>query len=183
MAQNRNHPIQKLMKIISQHNKNGLRNPWLLGMAALIILVLAVNGTFIWFATHSRSTLVDRDYNTKDRKSNAAVVNEIQEQKMLAWKITIHKPKLIVMNTPAKYEITVTDRSGAPVSGTMEVEAYRASDASKDFTTFFHETSPGNYQGSISFPLKGYWELRIRTKRGEDVFETSTKKFPVTSAL
>ena len=165
--------------MISQENKNGLRNPWLLGMIAAIILVLGVNGTFIWFATHNRSTLTDRDYSTRDRKSNAAVVSDLQEQKALAWKATIKQPKSIVMDSPAGYEISVVDREGVPVNGTMEVGAYRASDESKDFSTAFREVSPGNYQGYISFPLKGYWELRIRIKREEDVFEVNTGRFSV----
>ncbi|MDO8813118.1 MAG: FixH family protein [Gallionella sp.] len=165
--------------MISQHSKKGLRNPWLLGMIGLIILVLGVNGTFIWFATHSRSTLVDRDYSTKDRKSNAAAVSDLQEQKALAWKISVNIPKRIAMGLPAKYEISVADREGMPVSGTMEVEAYRASDASKDFTTVFREVSPGNYRGDISLPLKGYWELRVRVRRGGDVFEAGTNRLMV----
>jgi len=168
--------------MISQHNKKGMRNPWLLGIIVLIILVLGVNGAFIWFATHNRSTLVDRDYSTKDRKSNAAVINELQEQKALAWKTTIKQPKSVVMDSPAGYEISVMDRAGMSVSGTLEVEAYRASDESKDFTTVFREVSPGNYQGYISFPLKGYWELRIRIKRGKDIFEVGTDRFMVATA-
>ena len=168
--------------MISQHNKNGIRNPWLLGMIGLIAIVLAVNGTFIWFATHSRSTLVDRDYSTKDRKSNAAVINDLQEQKALAWKTTIKQPKSMVTGSPAGYEIGVVDREGVPVSGMMEVEAYRAADESRDFTTVFREVSPGNYQGYISFPLKGNWELRIRVKRGKDMFEASTDRFMVATA-
>jgi FixH len=165
--------------MISQHSKKGLRNPWLLGMIGLIILVLGVNGAFIWFAMHNRSTLVDRDYSTKDRKTNAAVVSDLQEQKALAWKTTIKQPMAIAMNLPMTYEIGVVDRTNAPVSGTMEVEAYRASDAGKDFTTVFRETSPGSYQGYIKFPLKGYWELRIRIKRGEEIFEVNTGRFMV----
>jgi nitrogen fixation protein FixH len=165
--------------MISQHNKKGIRNPWLLGMVALIILVLGVNGAFVWFATHNRSTLVDRDYSTKDRKSNAAVVNELQEQKALAWKTTIKQPKPVVVGLPAGYEISVVDREGAPVSGTMEVEAYRASEESRDFTTAFGEVSPGNYHGYINFPLKGYWELRSRIRRGKDMFEVGTDRFMV----
>lgn len=168
--------------MISQDSKKGLRNPWFLGMIGLIILVLGVNGTFIWFATHNRSALVDRDYSTKDRKSNAAVVNDLQEQKALAWKTAIKQPKAIVMDSPTGYEISVADREGMPVSGTLEVEAYRASDESKDFTTAFREVSPGNYQGYVSFPLKGYWELRIRVKRGKDVFEVGTDRFMVATA-
>jgi len=168
--------------MISQQNKDGLRNPWMLGMIGAIIVVFIVNGAFIWFATHNRSTLVERDYSTKDRKSNAAVVSDLQEQKALAWKATIRQPKSIVMGSPAGYEIGVVDREGAPVSGTVEVGAYRASDESKDFSTAFSEVSPGNYQGYVSFPLKGYWELRIRVKRGNEVFEVVTNKLLVSTA-
>ena len=168
--------------MISQHNKKGMRNPWLLGMAALITLVLGVNGIFIWFATHNRSTLVDRDYSTKDRKSNAAVVSELQEKRALAWKTAIKQPKSVVMGSSTGYEISVVDREGTPVSGSMEVEAYRASDERRDFTTVFGEVSAGNYQGYINFPLKGYWELRIRIKRGTDVFEAGTARFMVAAA-
>lgn len=168
--------------MISQHSKKGLRNPWLLGMIGLIILVLVVNGAFIWFATHNRSTLVDREYSTKDRKSNAAVVNDLQEQKALAWKITVNRPGNIVAGTPSAYEISAVDRDGAPVRGIMEVKAYRAADESKDFTTAFTEVSPGNYQGYVNYPLKGYWELRINVKRGKDIFEAGTDRFMVAAA-
>ena len=165
--------------MISQDNKSGLRNPWFLGMLVAIIVVLGVNGAFIWFAMHNRSSLVDREYSTRDRKSDAAVLGDLQSHKALAWKITIKQPRDITMNSPAAFEISVADRGGEPVSGALEVGAYRPSDAGKDFATAFKEVSPGNYQGYISFPLKGYWELRIRIKRGGDVFEANTGRFSV----
>ena len=165
--------------MISQDNKSGLRNPWFLGMLAAIIMVLGVNGAFIWLAMHKRSSLVDREYSTRDRKSDAAVLGDLRSHKALAWRITIKQPRGITMNSPATYEISVADREGEPVSGAMEVEAYRPSDAGKDFATAFKEVLPGNYQGYINFPLKGYWELRIRIKRGEDVFEVNTDRFSV----
>ena len=168
--------------MISQHSKKGLHNPWFLGMLGMIILVLAVNGMFIWFAMHSRPALVDRDYSVKDRKSNAAVADNLREQKALAWRVAVNKPGHILMGLPVKYEISVVDREGIPVSGSMEVEAYRASDAGKDFTTVFAEVSPGNYRGYINLPLKGYWELRIRVKRGADTFEAGTDRFMVSVA-
>ena len=40
--------------MISQDNKSGLRNPWVLGMLALIVVVLCVNATFIWFTNERR---------------------------------------------------------------------------------------------------------------------------------
>ncbi len=166
--------------MISQSNKSGLRNPWVLGMLTLILVVLAVNATFIWYATkENRSALIERDYKTKDRKSNENLLNELRTQQALAWQTEIKKPKSIVMGIPTAYEIGVKDRDGKPVSGVLEVEAYRAADASKDFTTAFKEVAPGQYQGYINFPLKGYWELHIRIKRGEEAFGVDTDRFVV----
>lgn len=166
--------------MISQDNKAALRNPWVWAVIGLIVVVLAVNITFVLYsANSSRSTLVEQDYKTKDRKANEELLKELREQQSLAWQTTIKKPKALVMNTPTSYEISVVDRDGKPVSGVMEVEAYRASDASKDFSTAFKEVAPGSYQGFINFPLKGYWELRIHLKRGEDEFRVNTDRFMV----
>ena len=165
--------------MISQSQKSGLRNPWLLGLLGLIGLVLTVNATFIWLATHNKSTLVDREYKTKDRKTNAEYLSELGSHQALAWRTEIRKPGVIVLNAPALYEISVSDRDGKPVSGEMAVEAYRGADASKDFTTRFKEASAGNYQGYISFPLKGYWELHVHVTRGADDFSVDTDRFAV----
>lgn len=169
--------------MISQDSKKGLRNPWFLGMLGLMVVVLGVNGAFIWLSMQNRPALVDREYSAKNRKSDTAALNDIEAHRALAWKTTVKQPPAVAVNSPVAYEIGVADRAGAPVSGAMEVKAYRASDAGRDFTTVFRETSPGNYQGYISFPLKGYWELRIRVKRGEEVFEVNTGRFMVAAAL
>lgn len=166
--------------MISQYNKKGWRNPWVFGLIALILSGVCINGVFVWNALKdSRSTLVDQEYNTRNRKTDAAFVKEIEAQNALGWKTTIKQPKVVGLAIPVLYEISLTDRQGLPVSGRMEVSAYRASDASKDFVTPFKEVSLGNYQGQISFPLKGYWKLRIRVVRAKDVFETESDKFSV----
>ena len=168
--------------MLSQHHKKALRNPWFIGILGLMAVVLGVNGTFIWLAMKNRPALVDREYSTKDRKSDSAALHDLEAHRNLAWQTTLKRPENIVTHSPAAYEISVVDRAGAPVSGTMEVTAYRAADANKDFTTAFRETSPGNYQGHINFPLKGYWELRIRTQRGQELFEVNTGRFMVAAA-
>lgn len=168
--------------MISQDHKSGLRNPWLLGILALIVLVVGVNTVFIWFATNNPSAVVDREYKTKDRKTNAQVLSELGRQQALAWQTTIKKPGEPVQGQPVMYEISVVDKEGRPVSGEMAVEAYRAADASKDFSTAFNEVSAGNYQGYITFPLKGYWELHIHLKRGTDEFSVETGRIKVAEA-
>lgn len=165
--------------MISQDNKKGWLNPWLLGMIGVVITALAVNAVLIWYSMHHRSTLVDHEYNTRNRKTDTETLQDIEARNALAWKISVKQPKSLILGVPASYDISVVDRQGMPVSGNMEVLAYRAADASKDFVTPFKEVSSGNYQGAISFPLKGYWELRIRVVRGKEVFETETPKFTV----
>ncbi len=165
--------------MLSQKSKDGWRNPWFLGMLGVVVTAVLVNSVLIWYALHGRSTLVDHEYSTKDRKSDTETIDDIKAQKDLAWKFTIKLPNMVVLATPAAYKIDVVDRQGAPVNGEMEVVAYRASDADKDFLIPFTQVSSGKYQGYISFPLKGYWELRIRVKRSEDVFEAESNKFLV----
>lgn len=168
--------------MISQSHKTGLRNPWLLGLLVLILLVLSVNAGFIWLATHQQSTLVDREYKTKDRKTNTQMLSELGRQQSLAWQTTLNKPKELLQGRPTLYQIGVVDKEGKPVSGDMEVETYRASDASRDFVTPFREVSAGNYQGYVTFPLKGYWELHVHLKRGADEYSVSTDRFKVLAA-
>jgi nitrogen fixation protein FixH len=165
--------------MISQENKDGWRNPWFLGMLGVVVTAILVNIVLIGYALHGRSTLVDYKYDTRDRKSDMETIGNIQAQKALAWKFTIKLPKTVVLGTPSSYEIDVNDRLGAPVSGEMEVVAYRASDANKDFPITFREVSSGKYQGYISFPLKGYWELHMRAKRGKDVFDAESVRILV----
>lgn len=166
--------------MISQYNKKGWRNPWVFGLIGLVLSGVLINGVFLWNALgEDRSTLVDREYSTKNRKTGAEVVKEIETQNALAWKTTIKQPKFVALDAPVVYEITVLDRQGLPVSGQVEVTAYRASDAAQDFTVPFKESSAGNYQGTMRFPLKGYWKLRIRVVRNQEVFEIEGAKFSV----
>ncbi|MGA7594596.1 MAG: FixH family protein [Gallionella sp.] len=168
--------------MFSQQNKDAWRNPWFLGMVCIVATAVLVNSVFIWYALHGRSTLVDYEYDTKDRKSDTETIDNIQAQQELAWKFTIKLPKTVVIGTPAPFQIDVADSGGVPVGGEMEVVAYRASDASKDFSIPFTQVSSGKYQGYISFPLKGYWELHIRVTRGKNVFDTESNKIMVSEA-
>jgi nitrogen fixation protein FixH len=169
--------------LISQEQKSGTRNPWFIGILALIAVVLSVNATFIWLSTQNRSSLVDRDYKGKDRKTGAAFLDELGTRQALAWKTVINRPDKVVKGVPTEFLIQVFDRDGNPVRGEVTVEAYRAADANQDFATRFKEVSVGSYQELISFPLKGYWELHVRVVRGEDIFTAHTDRFMVAESF
>jgi nitrogen fixation protein FixH len=165
--------------VISQEQKSGWKNPWLLGILVLVIIVLAVNAGLIWMASHNGSALVDREYKAKNRKTGAEFLSELGSKQALGWKATINRPAQVVKGEPTRYELNIVDPAGRPVSGEVTVEAYRAADATKDFSTRFNEVSLGNYQEFISFPLKGYWELHVRVVRGDELFTVNTDRFMV----
>jgi nitrogen fixation protein FixH len=165
--------------VISQEQKSGRKNPWLLGILALVAIVLAVNAGLIWLASHNGSALVDREYKAKNRKTGTDFLSELGSKQALGWKATINRPARVIKDEPTRYELSIVDPDGRPVSGEVTVEAYRAADASKDFSTRFKEVSVGNYQEFITFPLKGYWELHVRVVRGGELFTVSTNRFMV----
>jgi nitrogen fixation protein FixH len=169
--------------MLSQKNKKSWRNPWFISIVCVVATAVSVNAILIWYSLHRQSTLVDHEYSTRDRKSDQETISDIEANNALAWKTTIKLPKSVIVAVPATFAISVTDRQGVPVSGEMQVVAYRPSDAKKDFVVPFKEVASGNYEGFISFPLKGYWELRIRVKRGKEDFEVESNRILIADTL
>jgi nitrogen fixation protein FixH len=165
--------------MLSQKNKKSWHNPWFISIVGVVAIAVLVNVLLIWYSLHRQSTLVDHEYSTKDRKSDQETISDIEARNALAWQTSVKLPKSVTVGLPATFAISVTDRQGVPVSGEMQVVAYRPSDAKKDFAVPFKEVSSGNYEGYISFPIKGYWELRIHVQRGKEDFEVESNKLLV----
>ena len=70
--------------MLSQKNKKSWRNPWFVGMIGVVVTAVLVNSVLIWKAYHDRSTLVDHEYSTNDRKSDTETIDDIQAQNALA---------------------------------------------------------------------------------------------------
>lgn len=156
------------MPQFSQRNAFGLRNPWLLGVLALIVLVFIVNGVFIWLSVQSRPALVDAIGDNPVRKGRDIIRRELEAHQSIGWQLTVQPPSNHVVAEPAHYRVTVKDRAGRVVTGArMTVTAYRAADAAQDFAVPFAEAAPGEYAGELIFPLKGYWELHFKLALGE----------------
>jgi nitrogen fixation protein FixH len=183
MAPSPTNKQKKEQDMLSQKNKKSWRNPWFVSIVGVVATAVLVNAVLIWYAMHRQSTLVDHEYSSRDRKSDQETMSDIEAHNALAWQTSVKLPKSVAVAVPATFAIAVTDRQGVPVSGEMQVVAYRPSDAKKDFAVPFKEVSSGNYEGFISFPLKGYWELRIHVKRGNEDFEVESNKLLVADAL
>ncbi len=179
--------------MISQHNKQGSRNPWVIGIVAFLAVVVTVNGFMIWNGMNNVSGLVDSQYSvTKHKKNDALWVDQLNAREALGWQAKLRSPqqlandplahasatRFVVMNSTALFQFGVRDKEGASINGaTVTIQAIRPSYAAYSFSSSMQEMAPGIYEGSLNFPLQGNWELAIQTKRGQDEFDVTQKIF------
>ena len=168
-------------KRISQDNPSGWRNPWMLGLLALISVVLLVNITFITLAFVTSPGLVTEDYYEKGQDHEENVRKRIAARSQLGWSYNFDFPQNPLLNRSETYRVNFVDKAGLPLSKAMvTLKAYRPSDASADFNINMAETIPGVYEAAVSYPLKGIWEITIDVKRGEDVYDFTRRASVVT---
>jgi len=157
--------------VISQSNPIAIRNPWVLGWIALVIIVLGVNVGFISLAFITSPGLVDQNYyeNAQDYEEN--LVKYRTARAALGWTYQADFPAHPVINNKARYQVSVVDKAGLPLTAaSVRANAYRPSDASADFETHFTEVGGGIYEAEIIYPLKGRWEITIDIEHEEKHF-------------
>ncbi len=157
---------------ISQSSNRAMRNPWVLGMLGFIGTVVTVNVIFITNAISSSPGLVDANYYETGRHFEDNLQQRIKMVNRLQWDMRLQAPNEVVMNRPSAIYLNVTDKVGQPLTDvSVEVQAYRPSDASADFDLVMEPFAPGIYKAEANFPLRGVWDLRIRVAQGEDNIE------------
>ncbi len=157
---------------ISQDNPKALKNPWVLGWIALVVVVLAVNIGFISLAFITNPGLVEKDYYEKSQDFEENLVKYRKARTALGWTYQTDFPQNPVMNQKSLYRVSLVDKAGLPLTAaSVTVNAYRPSDASADFTMTLNEVGAGIYEGYISYPLKGIWDITVNIIRDEDKFD------------
>ncbi len=166
---------------ISQDNPKALKNPWVLGWLALVVVVLAVNIGFISLAFLTNPGLVDEDYYIKSQDFEENLVKYRNARNALGWTYQTDFPQNPVQNKPQTYRISMVDKAGLPLTAAkVTVTAYRPSDASADFSASLTEIGAGLYEGYLNFPLKGIWDLNFEVVREDDKFDFSRRASIVT---
>jgi len=166
---------------ISQDNPKALKNPWVLGWLALLLVVLIVNIGFISLAFITNPGLVDKNYyeNAQDYEEN--LVKYRNARAALGWSYQADFPSNPVMNKREMYRLSAVDKVGMPLTAaTIKVNGYRPSDASADFETSLSEVGAGIYEGYVTYPLKGIWDITVSITRGEDRFDFTRRASIVT---
>lgn len=168
-------------KRISQDNPSGWRNPWMLGLIGLIVVVLSVNIGFITLAFVTSPGLVDKNYYEKGQEFEANVLKRIAARNQLGWEYQTDFPQNPLINRGETYRVNLVDKAGVPLDHAIVfIKAYRPSDASADFNVEMSETIPGIYEAQVAYPLKGFWEITVDIQRGEDVYAFTRRVSVVT---
>lgn len=179
--------------MISQKNKQGWRNPWLLGLIVIVLSGVLINARMLWNVMNHPTRVLDDHYSVKAHNQyDAKWLQQQAERSTLGWQARIHSPdqlendsnaiastvRFILMASPAVLNFELNDRNGQPVQGgQVEINAQWPGDPTFDFKGSLHEAAPGHYQGSIKFPRAGNWDLLIRAEQDGRQFDMEQKVF------
>ena len=162
---------------ISQSNKNGLRNPWLLGLIGLLAVVVSVDTGFIITAIRTFPGLVNQNYYDNGQNYSKHILDRRAAREALDWKATVEVQDTIVLNAPQNYRYIVLDKDGKPVRGAnVMLYAYRSANADADFSMPMTEVAPGQYEAHVAFKLKGHWDLIFEVANAYKGFNYDTTR-------
>lgn len=140
----------------------------------LMFLVVAVNGTMIFFAQSTFSGLDTTKAYQQGLKYNATL-KEAVANAALGWTA---KAEFTTIAGGRHVAVTITRKDGDPVEG-MHVIAHLVRPVSTAFDqrlTLRHE-GPGTYGADVALPAGGSWELRLSATSGETNWQTIQRVF------
>ncbi|OIO70591.1 MAG: hypothetical protein AUJ57_08255 [Zetaproteobacteria bacterium CG1_02_53_45] len=159
----------------ASHLKEDFKNPWFLGILALVGVALA--GT-IWMAVVAGQTspgLVSEDYYEKGKNYFHETPKAEQGPQ---WRLSLMAPPTPVVGQSQIYRLYVVDEAGHPVSGASVVlYAYRPSDANADFEVKMTQADAGTFTAPVSFALPGTWDLIAQVKSNGRSFDITQRVF------
>lgn len=140
--------------------------PWL--FVAGFGVVLAANGTLIWFATSSFPGLVSsRAYD--DGLAYNQNLAAAQAQAALGWQAQLEAVPLQVYR--GGLELTLLDGDGVPIDGAVvEAKLERPVEIEHDFAIAFEGRGNGSYAAAFDLARVGVWDVHIVIRRGADRF-------------
>ena len=155
---------------ISQSNSQALKNPWILGLLAFLVVFLTANGIFIYFAFKSPPNLVVKDFYERG-EAYAHTQERVKQEKSLGWSGMIMAPEVTHMNQIQTYTVLLHGKNSAGLDlDLVTIHAYRPSDARADFSLDMTKEQTGVYRAAVIFKLPGIWDLIVEAKLGDLVF-------------
>ncbi len=127
--------------------------PWYFVMAFMV--VFAVNGVFVYMATHTHTGVVTEHAYEKGLDYNNVLSRQVA-QDALGWQTEL------TLTENGAVLFSVLDAEGQPVEG-AKVKAHFVWPAAdgQDFSQTLTPKGNGQYEAAVSFPTKGQWDITV----------------------
>lgn len=156
---------------ISQDNPNALRNPWVLGWLALVGAAFIGTIGLVVTAFVIPDQLISKDYYEKAEDYEENFIKYRDARAALGWSYQADFPSSPVLHKKEIYRLSIVDKVGMPLTAAkIKLTAYRPSDADADFSISLTEAGAGRYEGYITFPLKGIWDIKADIVHGDNKY-------------
>lgn len=147
--------------------------PWF--FVAGFAIVIAVNGTLIYFAQSSFSGL-DTEHPYERGLDYNRTLAAAAAQAELGW----HSEVTLTAAPNGRHEVAVrlADDRAQPIDG-LEVEVYlrRPANSHLDLSVPLQRQGNGRYAAEVALPALGQWEVRIVARDGELSWQESERLF------
>jgi len=151
------------------------RSLWIPGLfIGLMLIVVAVNGTMIFFAEHTFSGLDTEKYYQEGIDYNATL-KDAAASAALGW-----TAKASIEPNGAAYRVRVAigDKSGAPLSGlNVSLHLVRPVSTAMDQFLDLKPIAAGVYGADVQLPALGAWELRLGATGGKATWQSTQRLF------
>jgi nitrogen fixation protein FixH len=141
----------------------------------LMLLVVAVNGTMMYFAESTFSGL-DTDQAYQEGIDYNTTLQEAAANAALGWAAkTAFTPAVAGSR---HVTVTITDKTGAPIAG-LQVSAHLVRPVSTAFdqALTLRSEAAGTYGADVALPALGSWELRLSARDGKTHWQTVQRVF------
>lgn len=179
--------------MISQHNKQGWRNPWVFGLLAVVLSGVVINAQFFMNVLQHPTRVLDDKYSVREHNQyDAKWAQQQAARAKLGWHAKLHaveqlqndaladasSAKFIVMASPATFKLDVADRDNHPITGAIiKIDAQWPGKPEFDFKAQLLESSAGSYQGALKFSRAGNWDLLINVSQNGQEFDMEQRVF------
>ncbi|WP_181905330.1 FixH family protein [Aestuariispira insulae] len=142
---------------------------------AFFLVVLIANIIMIYIALSSWTGLETKNHYVKGLQYNEALHAQAK-QDALGW--TSQASLEVISGLSGKLIVQMGQADGEPLThASVLVKIIRPTHHGFDQDLKLVETTPGQYEGQVTLPLSGNWDLKQIVVRGEDSFQKMDRIF------
>lgn len=161
------------MKSPSCEPEKKTMEPFMVGIVFMFIVVVVVNGIFVYLGQISWTGLVIEDPYAKGLAFNQHIQAQ-KAQDALGWQSIVRLD--LRVNVSGKLEVQFFDADRQPLSGlTVVAQLFRPVQTGYDQSVLLTLVASGLYQGEMTAPLPGEWELRLEATKQHQTYRLNKR--------